>query len=99
MPEPSTNIPQDKGNSMSRKIAIYMRVSSKVQDIKSQEPELRRYADAQEEDVLWFSDRKSGKTMDRAGWTRLVESIRRNRISTVVVWRLDRLGRTAKGLT
>jgi DNA invertase Pin-like site-specific DNA recombinase len=37
--------------------------------------------------------------MDRPGWKKLEEAIRGGKVSNVVVWRIDRLGRTAKGLT
>jgi DNA invertase Pin-like site-specific DNA recombinase len=37
--------------------------------------------------------------MDRPGWNRLIEDVRNGKVSAVVCWRLDRLGRTAKGLT
>ena len=85
---------------MQRYIAIYVRVSSKQQDTRSQEPDLKRwieaYADAP---VKWFSDKFTGKTMDRPGWRRLEDEIAAGNVSKVVVWRLDRLGRTAAGLT
>lgn len=37
--------------------------------------------------------------MDRPSWNKLVKAMESGRIAKVVVWRLDRLGRTAKGLT
>ena len=40
-----------------------------------------------------------GKCMDRPGWAKLEATIRQGKVSAVVVWRIDRLGRTAKGLT
>lgn len=81
-------------------VAIYARVSSKRQDTKSQEPDLKRWIDAYGEDpVTWYRDKATGKTMDRPGWKRLEAAIDAGKVSTVVVWRLDRLGRTASGLT
>ena len=79
--------------------AIYMRVSSKTQDTAAQEPDLERWAEAHDGDVAWYRDRFTGKSMDRPGWNKLVEHIHSGKIGKVVVWRLDRLGRTAKGLT
>lgn len=79
--------------------AVYVRVSSKQQDTRSQEPDLRRWAEAQEEPVRWFTDKASGKSMDRPQWNKLDEAIRLGKVARVVVWRLDRLGRTASGLT
>jgi DNA invertase Pin-like site-specific DNA recombinase len=80
--------------------AIYCRVSSRKQDQASQLPDLERFVKTlSDEPVEWFTDKASGKTMDRAGWNRLEAAIRSGKITRVVVWRLDRLGRTASGLT
>jgi DNA invertase Pin-like site-specific DNA recombinase len=84
---------------MSQTIAIYLRVSSKSQDVASQEPELRRWAAQQDGEVRWYRDRFTGKTMERPAFTRLLRHVRSGEVQQVAVWRLDRLGRTAKGLT
>jgi DNA invertase Pin-like site-specific DNA recombinase len=78
--------------------AIYLRVSSQSQDIRSQEPDLMTWAKAQAEDVRWFKDRFTGTEMARPGLDKLLAEARNGKISRVVVWRLDRLGRTARGL-
>jgi DNA invertase Pin-like site-specific DNA recombinase len=49
--------------------------------------------------VIWYRDTLTGKTMDRPGRRRVCAGIESGHVKTVVVWRLDRLGRTAKGLT
>jgi len=84
-----------------RHIAVYLRVSTRRQDTRSQEPDLQRWVEAfaDETPVVWYHDKASGKTMDRPGWNRLEADIEAGRVTTVVVWRLDRLGRTASGLT
>jgi DNA invertase Pin-like site-specific DNA recombinase len=84
-----------------RHIAIYPRVSSKQQDLRSQLPDLKRWAEAYADDqpVVWYTDKATGKTMDRPGWRKLEADIAAGKVSKVVVWRLDRLGRTASGLT
>lgn len=84
-----------------RHVAIYLRVSSRRQDTRSQEPDLRRWAASLEPGttVTWYQDHVTGRTMERPGWSRLEAEINLGRISTVAVWRLDRLGRTASGLT
>src|SRR3954447_25138265 len=84
---------------MARHVAIYVRVSSRSQDIKSQAPDLERWAKAQDEPIVWYRDRFTGKTMDRPAWGKLERAIASGEVSRVVCWRLDRLGRTAKGLT
>ncbi|MFN7767435.1 MAG: recombinase family protein [Planctomycetaceae bacterium] len=76
-----------------------MRVSSKSQDVASQEPELRRWAAQQQGEIRWYRDRFTGKTMERPAFTRLLRHVRTGEVQQIAVWRLDRLGRTAKGLT
>lgn len=84
---------------MSKHTAIYVRVSSRTQDTRSQIPDLQRYAASEPEPVRWYDDKFTGKTMVRAGWQKLEAAIHRGEVSRLVVWRLDRLGRTARGLT
>ena len=82
-------------------IAIYLRVSSRKQDTRSQEPDLKSWAEhaSNGQPVKFYRDTMTGKTMDRPGWKKLEADIDSGRVSTVAVWRLDRLGRTASGLT
>lgn len=84
-----------------RMVAVYARVSTRRQDTKSQEPDLERWvsAFADGRQVRWYKDKASGRTMDRPGWKRLEADMAAGQVDTVVVWRLDRLGRTASGLT
>jgi DNA invertase Pin-like site-specific DNA recombinase len=86
---------------MSRHIAIYVRVSGKKQDTRSQLPDLKRWVEAFADghSVEWYEDKVSGKTMDRPGWNKLEADMISGKVSKIVVWRLDRLGRTAAGLT
>ena len=81
-------------------IAIYERVSTPRQDLRSQTPDLRQWVSAYADiPVQWYRDKWTGKTMNRPGWNRLEANIDTGNVSAVVVWRLDRLGRTASGLT
>src|SRR4051812_24267009 len=79
-------------------IGIYLRVSSSTQDTRSQEPDLQTWAKAQPDEVVWYRDRFTGTVMERPGLDRLLADARSGKINRVCVWRLDRLGRTAKGL-
>src|SRR5689334_9756488 len=79
--------------------AIYLRVSTKQQDQRSQEPDLKKWTAGQDEEIVWYRDQFTGKTMQRPGMERLLADMRAGKITSVVVWRLDRLGRTARGLT
>jgi DNA invertase Pin-like site-specific DNA recombinase len=83
-------------------ISIYERVSSVKQDTAAQHGELAAWVQQQEakgEKVVWYADKQSGKTMRRPGFQRLETDIRAGKVKQVVVWRLDRLGRTMGGLT
>ena len=87
---------------MSKKItAIYLRVSTaNGQRFESQKDELDRWVEVhQPENVRFYRDTFTGKTMDRPGMQKLIEELHRGRIGTIICWRLDRLGRTAAGLT
>jgi DNA invertase Pin-like site-specific DNA recombinase len=80
-------------------VGVYMRVSSaKGQETRSQEPDLQTWAKAQPDEVAWYRDRFTGTTMERPGLDRLLADARSGKLTKVCVWRLDRLGRTAKGL-
>jgi hypothetical protein len=46
--------------------------------------------------VAWFKDTFTGKSMNRPGMDRLTEELHAGRLERIVVWRLDRLGRTTK---
>jgi DNA invertase Pin-like site-specific DNA recombinase len=61
---------------MEKHIAVYLRVSSKNQDARSREPDLKRWAQAQDKPVKWYGDTFTGKTMARPGWSRLEADIR-----------------------
>jgi DNA invertase Pin-like site-specific DNA recombinase len=82
-------------------IAIYERVSTRDQKLDSQHADLATWAKGHEngQPVRWYVDKFTGKSMERPGMMKLLADIRGGRIKAVAVWRLDRLGRTAKGLT
>lgn len=82
-----------------KKTAIYYRVSTDAQTNENQELDLANWVEANAPDALTFQDSFTGKTMDRPGWGELWQMIERREIDRIVVWRLDRLGRTARGLT
>ncbi len=84
---------------MTKPIAIYMRVSTVGQDTASQEPELDAWAEGQKAKILRLSEKVSGRAAVRPEWDKLYQMILKREISQLVVWRLDRLGRTASQLT
>lgn len=78
--------------------AYFHRVSSNSQDTKSQEADLKAHA-ANEPDAVFYRDRFTGKTLERPGWNRLWADVLGGKVDRIVVWRLDRLGRTVSGLS
>jgi len=83
---------------MDKHTAIYVRVSTVGQDHASQVPDLERWVSAHAGPVLWYRDTFTGRTMDRPGMRKLMDAIGLGMVERIVVWRLDRLGRTARGL-
>ena len=83
---------------MTKTTAIYLRVSHRDQSHASQMPDLERWAEAHGQQTDWFRDTFTGRTMHRPGMEQLLEQLRAGKLDRIVVWRLDRLGRTTKGL-
>ena len=83
---------------MSKTIAAYVRVSSRDQNCALQEDAINQWAEAQGVEIKWFKDSWTGTTMERPGWTKLEKALRRGQIDTLIIWKIDRLGRTALGL-
>jgi DNA invertase Pin-like site-specific DNA recombinase len=89
----------NEGNTaVEKSSAIYCRVSSRDQSHASQLPDLERWAEAHGGPVAWHKDTFTGKSMNRPGMDRLMVDLYAGRLERIVVWRLDRLGRTTKGL-
>lgn len=78
--------------------AYYLRVSSKTQDTRSQEADMKAHAE-REPEAVWYRDRYTGKVMCRPGWEKLWADVVAGKVNRIVVWRLDRLGRTVSGLS
>jgi len=79
--------------------AIYARVSTLDQEPENQLQELRRYVEARGWTAQEFVDHGVSGTKDRRpALDRLIRDAKRRKVDTVVVWRLDRLGRSLKHL-
>ena len=82
-----------------RRAALYARVSTLDQEPENQLAELRRYVAARDWVAIEYVDQGvSGAKDRRLALDRLVADARRRQVDTVVVWRLDRLGRSLKHL-
>ena len=79
--------------------AVYARVSTSEQTCDNQLIELRRYVEARGWTATEFVDSGvSGTTDRRPALDALMKDAKRRRFDVLVVWRLDRLGRTLKHL-
>ena len=79
--------------------ALYARVSTGQQTCENQIADLRDYVAARGWTAVEFIDEGvSGANGSRPALDRLVADARRRKLDTVVVWRLDRLGRNLKHL-
>ncbi len=74
-----------------------MRVSSAGQDLAAQEPDLKAWLKTHRKGrrVVWYRDTFTGTTMKRPGMAKLEADVRVGKVGTILVWRLDRVGRTA----
>jgi DNA invertase Pin-like site-specific DNA recombinase len=78
------------------KVAAYVRVSSRHQKTDSQEAEIKKWLDGNgiaADQVQWYRDTETGKTLDRPGFQKLQKDIFNGTIKVVVCWKLDRLSR------
>jgi DNA invertase Pin-like site-specific DNA recombinase len=79
--------------------AIYARVSTFDQEPENQLQELRRYAEARGWTASEFVNRGvSGAKDRRPALDELLKAVRRRRVNVVIVWSLDRLGRSLRHL-
>lgn len=80
-------------------IGVYIRVSSpKGQKTDSQRAELETWLKRHrhKKGVVWYEDRDSATNLQREAFLKLQADIFAGKITTVVVWKLDRLARSLK---
>ena len=81
------------------KAALYARVSTTDQTCENQLADLRRFVAGRGWEAVEFVDHAvSGSRESRPSLDRLMAAARRRQIDAVVVWRLDRLGRSLRHL-
>lgn len=79
------------------KAAIYVRVSTLDQNTEIQRDDLSRYADNRGLSIIHiFEDKMSGTHAQRPQFQALLSAARRREFDTVIVWKLDRFGRSLK---
>jgi len=80
-------------------IAAYIRVSSVSQNLASQKAALSKWMAANGHDldkVQWFTDKDSGKDLQRKGFKSLEKAVFNGEVDTVIVYKLDRLVRSMR---
>jgi DNA invertase Pin-like site-specific DNA recombinase len=87
-----------KSSKRTKATAAYIRVSTEHQNESLQRDAIQTWANAHGVQPAVYVDHFSGRTMDRPGWRNLEGALRAGRITRLVVWKLDRLGRTTSGL-
>jgi len=93
-----------------RFIAIYMRLSDTSRRAAAQESDLQRWsdqecqtdlprwADSRVQEIHWYKDSWTRNDLSRPEWDRLMEDVDADLVTSVVCWRLDRLGKTCSEL-
>ena len=81
------------------KVAIYIRVSKGEQNPETQNVLLRQYYQNNSLEVFdIYEDRCTGKSDSRPAFDRLMADMRDKRFKTIVVYKLDRIGRSLQHL-
>lgn len=80
--------------SKTHRVAIYVRTSTAHQTVENQLLELREYVKARGWEAVEFTDQISGSTDRRPGLDALMKDARRRKFQAVLVWSLDRAGRS-----
>src|SRR5262249_36928161 len=90
--------PTSKGSPV--RAALYARVSTLDQQLENQLAELRRYCEARgwNTPIEYVDHGVSGTKDSRPALDRLVMDAKRRKFDVLVVWKLDRLGRSLKHL-
>ena len=83
-----------------KKVAIYVRVSTSEQNPDNQLKILREYCMNNEYKVInnYVDKGESGLKENRPEFNKLLKDLRARRFNTVVVWKLDRIGRSLQHL-
>ncbi len=83
-----------------KRVAIYVRVSTKDQSVDMQLNDLQRYTKQREFNVfkVYKDNGISGTKDKRAGLNQLMDDARKRKLDIVLVWRFDRFARSTKHL-
>ena len=78
-------------------LACYLRCSTQEQNIDMQRREIRAWLKAKGiEGVKWYVDKATGVNTHREAWQKLVAAAHAGKVSQLVFWKLDRVGRNLR---
>lgn len=84
---------------MKKKAAIYCRVSTLDQKTELQMEEATQFVAARGWEIAFtFEDKQTGTNTKRQGYQEMMALARKRKFEILVVWKLDRLGRSLKDL-
>lgn len=80
-------------------VAAYIRVSSDSQRTDAQRADITRWLKGNGYDVdqcTWYEDEATGRNLDRPGLEDLNTAVFNGEVTTIIIWKLDRVARTIK---
>lgn len=83
------------------RVIVYARVSTKEQKLEPQLDQIKKYCEFRQHEVIQiYSDKLSGKNIDRTGFQKMMKDLESNvyQCEGVVIFKLDRIGRSVKDL-
>ena len=82
------------------KVALYLRVSTKKQDVGMQRDSCEKYCEFQKHEIYktYVDLAESGKKHSRPQLDEMLRDMRKNKFSGVLVYKLDRIGRSLSHL-
>lgn len=81
---------------MSKRVTVYMRVSTDEQDAANQEPEVMQLAKARGDVVTVYTEQGSAQK-HRPEFERMLKDAKRGKFDVLVIWAIDRFGRSMHG--
>lgn len=88
---------RNKLGTANKKAILYLRVSSEEQTTENQLPELQQLARARNYEIVEVVEEKMSAVKQRAGLDHIMKVAHEGRFNVLVVWALDRLGRSMVG--
>lgn len=85
------------GRGTDKRAAVYLRVSSDKQTTDCQRPDVQRLVEFRGLQVVAEFDEQRSACLRRPGFRRMMEAAQRKEFSILVIWALDRFGRSMAG--